>query len=247
MTAALIVDFHVHLGPSPALGVEVEVDEVRRQMVEAGVSLAVVFPFPSMAVSSPSIVDWVASQAEASGFLIPFYYAPDDLSPPSDPRFRGVKWHWVRGASDARSNYEVLRDPRLDSFVDGVARLKLPILFEEELEFTVRFVERYVDVALVVPHLGMLGGPPRAFLERLKRFDNVYFDTSLAPAAIVSQYLEALGAGRLIFGSDVPFGFMPSELAKLRSLKLSGEEAEAILGGNAVELMRLKPAPQVSP
>ena len=235
----MIIDSHVHLGPSLVLGVEVTSSEVERQMNAAGVDLAVVFPFPSTAVSDPSIVDWVARQAEATGRFIPFYYAPDDLTPPSDPRFKGVKWHWVRGVSDTRSNYEVLRDPRLDDFANAVAKQGLPVIFEEELEFTVRFVERYGDVIIVVPHLGMLGGSPKAFLERLRGYDNVYFDTSLAPSSTVAQFIEALGAERLLFGSDVPFGYMPTELAKLKGLKLGEREAEMLLGGNAARLMKL--------
>jgi len=235
----LIIDFHVHLGPSLALGVDVTVGEVRRQMKEAGVDLAVVFPFPSTAVSNPSIVDWVADQAEASGSLIPFYYAPDDLTPPRGRRFKGVKWHWVRGVSDTRSNYEVLRDPRLDGFVDAVAKLKLPLIFEEELEFTAGFAERYTDVVIVVPHLGMLGGSPRAFLERFKNLDHVCFDTSLAPSSLVAEFIEAIGVERVLFGSDVPFGYMSHELSKLKTLRLSEASLDALLGGNAARLMRL--------
>lgn len=213
--------------------------EVRRQMREAGVDLAVVFPFPSTAVSQPSIIDWVAEQAEADGSLIPFYYAPNDLTPPRSRRFKGVKWHWVRGVSDAKSNYEVLKDPRLDGFIEAVRRLEVPIIFEEELEFTVSFVQRYTDVVVVIPHLGMLGGPPRAFLKKLKGLDHVYFDTSLAPPSLVAEFIEVIGAERVLFGSDIPFGYMPSELGKLNTLKLDEATQGALLGGNAARLLRL--------
>lgn len=237
----MIVDFHVHLGPSLALGVEVTLREVREAMEEAGVDLAVVFPFPSTAVSRPSIVDWVAEVALADGSLVPFYYVPDDLRPPSGGRFRGAKWHWVRGVSDYKSNYEVLRDPRLDDFASAVSKLRIPVVFEEELRFTEDFVDRYPDVILVIPHVGMLGGRPLDFIERFKGCENVHFDTSLAPPSVVAEAIAAAGAGRVVFGSDVPFGHMLSELRKLEGLRLSSLEREAVLGGNAARLLRLSP------
>jgi len=236
----VIIDFHTHLGPSLALGISVSSEEILRQMVEAGANKAVVFPFPSTAVSDPSIVKWVLEEAERfSGKLIPFYYAPDDLTPPSDPRFKGVKWHWVRGVSDTKSNYSVLSDPKLDVFAGEVAKLRVPVIFEEELEFTSRFVDRYPDVILVVPHLGMLGGPPLAFLERFKRCDNVYFDTSLGSPSLIKRFVEELGAERVLFGSDIPFGYMRSELGKVREAGLREEEFRLVAGGNAARLMRL--------
>lgn len=236
----MIIDFHTHLGPSLVLGISVTPEEILRQMSEAGVDRAVVFPFPSTAVSDPSIVEWVLGQAEHHSSFIPFYYAPDDLTPPSNPRFRGVKWHWVRGVSDTKSNYSVLSDPRLEGFARTVAKLRLPVIFEEELEFTVRFVNLFPEVTLVIPHLGMLGGSPLAFLEKFKHEDNVYFDTSLAPSSTVKRFLEELGSHRLLFGSDIPFGYMKHEVEKLLSLQLSEEDKARVLGGNAVRLMGLE-------
>lgn len=216
-------------------------EEVKESMREAGVDLAVVFPFPSTALSRPSTIDWVAEVALADGSLVPFYYVLDDLEPPRDPRFRGVKWHWVRGVSDWRSNYEVLRDSRLDEFAGAVSRLRIPVIFEEELEFTEEFVERYPEVVLVIPHVGMLGGRPSDFIRRFKECENVHFDTSLAPPSVVAEALEAVGPGRVLFGSDVPFGHMYSELRKVRGLGLSEANEEAVLGGNAIRLLRLEP------
>ncbi|MCX8204739.1 MAG: amidohydrolase [Candidatus Nezhaarchaeota archaeon] len=239
MLSVLIIDFHVHLGPSLVLGVEVTLREVKEAMKEAGVDLAVVFPFPSTAVSQPSIIDWVAEVALADGSLVPFYYVLDDLKPPSSQKFRGAKWHWVRGISDYKSNYEVLRDPRLDEFASAMGRLKIPVIFEEELEFTEEFVDRYPDVLLVIPHVGMLGGAPRDFLKSFKERASVYFDTSLAPASVVVEAVEAVGAERVIFGSDVPFGYMSSELRKIKQLRLSDIDRGAILGGNAAKLLKL--------
>jgi len=42
-----------------------------------------------------------------------------------------------------------------------------------------------------------------------------------------------------LYGSDVPFGTMRSELAKVTSLSLSHKEKELVLSGNVTRLARL--------
>jgi len=43
-----------------------------------------------------------------------------------------------------------------------------PVIFEEELLFTERFVEMADGLNLIIPHLGMLGGNPIDFLACFK-------------------------------------------------------------------------------
>lgn len=235
----LKIDFHTHLGHSLSLGLNIPPEEILRQMAEADVERAVVFPFPSTAVADRSVNDWILRESEKRGVFYPFYYAPDDLEPPpEDKGFLGVKWHWVRGVSDHSSNYSVLQDPRLPKFVEAVAELRLPVIFEEEFEFTVRFVRNFPGVLLVIPHLGMLGGSPYSFLKAFQEEDNVYFDTSLSNPQILQAFIEEVGAERLLFGSDIPFGNMKTELGKILSLNLEDKALELITGGNAERLLR---------
>jgi len=237
----LKIDFHTHLGPSLALGFTVTAEEILRQMAESGVDRAVVFPFPSAAVADNTMNQWILEEAERRKVFYPFYYAPDDLTPPPEGSpFLGVKWHWVRGISDQSSNYSVLEDPRLEGFAKSVGEKRLPVIFEEELEFTRRFVEMYPEVVLVVPHLGMLGGNPYDFLEAFKNRENVYFDTSLGNPQTIKLFIERLGAERVLFGSDIPFGHMKTELNKILRLELNRETLWKILGGNALRLMGLR-------
>lgn len=235
-----IVDFHVHVGPSLTLGLSVSIEEVLRQMDEASVDMAVILPFPSTAISGPSILDWLLKLSEECDRLIPFYYALNNLEPPRDARFRGVKWHWHKGLPDSKSNYSVLSDPRLEGFFEVIVKMRVPVIFEEELEFTSRFVEMFPDVTLVIPHLGLLGGDPVRFLERFKHNPLVNFDTSLAPRDYVCKFIETLGSERVLFGSDVPFGYMKHELDKILSLKLKDDDKVKVLSENALRLIGLK-------
>ncbi|KYH38516.1 MAG: amidohydrolase [Candidatus Hecatellales archaeon B24] len=234
------VDFHTHLGPSLSLGLQVSPEEILRQMAEAGVDRTVVFPFPSAAVADKAVNNWVLEEAGRRKVFYPFYYAPDDLAPPPEGKgFLGVKWHWVRGVSDCSSNYSVLEDPGLKGFVKAVASLRLPVIFEEEFNFTVRFVEKFPEVLLVVPHLGMLGGNPLSFLKAFKENENVCFDTSLASPQTIRAFIEEVGPERILFGSDIPFGHMKTELNKILSLELEPKALSLVTGGNALRLMGL--------
>ncbi len=101
--------------------------------------------------------------------MIKFWNWAEDLRPiPKERNFYGGKWHWVRGVQDCSSNYQVLDDPHLDSFIEASEAISLPIVFEEELAFTEAFVKRTKDLKIIIPHLGMLGGNPLDFLQTFK-------------------------------------------------------------------------------
>jgi len=48
---------------------------------------------------------------------------------------------------------------------------------------------------------------------------------------------DAFGADRLLFGTDSPWEDQGKEVARIRGLRLSGEEKDAILGKNAAQLL----------
>ncbi len=221
-----------------SLGINVDPVGVIEQMKVSGVHRCMVFPFPSMALRDSKIIGWVVDQCRKYRVFYPFYYVLNDLKPvPSSPRFVGVKWHWVRGISDFKSNYDVLKDEGLHELVDSFVKQKLPVIFEEELDFTKKFVKMFPDVTLIIPHLGMLGGAPLDFLEEFKGCENVFFDTSLAPASILEGFIREIGVNRVIYGSDIPFGSIETEKNKMLRLNLRDEDMELILGRNILSLV----------
>lgn len=235
-----IIDSHTHWGPSVSLGIEVTTEELLRQAREAGVDRIVIFPFPSTALKDERVNDEVLKLAEVHSAFIPYYYIPDDLRPvPRGKGFRGGKWHWVRGVQDLRSNYQVLKDPRLGPFIEEMEDLDVPLLLEEEFAFTKAFLSRTRTLKVIIPHLGMLGGSPEEFLEAFAPLENVYFDTSLAGPALILKFVRRIGSHRVMFGSDVPFGDMRVELEKILRLPLKTEEKEAILGENLRKILGL--------
>ena len=235
-----IIDSHTHWGPSLTMGTEVTTRELRRQQEESGVTHVVIMPFPSTAIQDNAINLDVLREAERQKGFIPYHYVREEYEAedfdPVPSRYFGGKWHWMRGWQDSASNYEVLADPYLPELMERLAKTGKPIIFEEELEFTERFVEMAGGLRLIIPHLGMLGGNPLDFLERFRNHDSVFFDTALASKDTILRFIETIGPERILFGSDVPFGSMRSELGKILSLPVSHVEKEAMLSKNMMKL-----------
>ncbi len=116
----------------------------------------------------------------------------------------------------------------------------MPLIFEEEFEFTKMFVERFEDVILIIPHLGALGGNPYEFLNEFENFENVYFDTSLSAVRTLQQFIDRIGEERVIFGSDLPFSTMEVELEKVMRIETGEKEREMILWKNIERLCNLR-------
>jgi predicted TIM-barrel fold metal-dependent hydrolase len=215
------------------MGISVTTGELLKQADQNRVDRIVIFPFPSQALADEAINEELLNEVRRVPRFIPYYYIPDDLRPiPRSKGFYGGKWHWTRGISDCSTNYEVLNDPGLPEFLEKSGDTGLPLIIEEELEFTVAFAKRSGKLNLIIPHLGMLGGNPMDCLAGFKNNEHVFFDTALAQPQTILRFIREVGAERILFGSDIPFSTMATELKKVLSLPISDREREAILGGN---------------
>jgi len=233
-----IIDSHAHWGPSVSMGTEVTTEELLRQAEQSGVSRIVIFPFPSMALADEGINGRLLNEAKRVKKFISYYCIPETMKPiPKEKGFCGGKWHWMRGIQDSSSNYEALKDPKLQEFIEASEKIDLPIVFEEELAFTETFVKKTKSLKIIIPHLGMLGGNPIDFLSVFKERENVYFDTALASPDTVMRFIEKIGHGRILFGSDIPFGTMKWELEKVLSLPIGDDKKESILSKNLEKLI----------
>jgi uncharacterized protein len=239
----LVIDSHSHWGPSLSMGITVSTSELLKQQKEAGVDYVIIIPFPSTAIENNSINVRLLDESNRIESFFPYHYVRENYDSagfdplPSD--YYGGKWHWMRGVQDSSSNYRVLNDPLLPGLVEKLVSTGKPVIFEEELNFTRTFVEMFPDMTIIIPHLGLLGGYPLDFLKVFKANDNVYFDTALGPRDTIFEFIRTIGPERVLFGSDVPFGTMRSELAKITGLSLAGKEKELVVSGNAIRLARL--------
>ena len=106
-----------------------------------------------------------------------------------------------------------------------------------------RLARCYPDAVFICAHWG--GGLP--FLELLpevaKALRNVHYDTAaglfLYRDAIFTAAAAAVGAEKVLFGTDYPLLNQRRFLARVRGSGLSEAACEHVLGGNAARLLRL--------
>ncbi len=222
------------------MGIDVTTKELQKQQSESGVTHVVIMPFPSTAIENDAINVKVLEESRRIRSFIPYHYIRENYDnagfDPIPSAYFGGKWHWMRGIQDSSSNYKVLEDRELSGLVEKIHLTGKPVIFEEELAFTKRFVDVFPEIILIIPHLGMLGGYPIDFLNTFKKNENIYFDTALASQDTILTFIETIGSERILFGSDIPFGSMKNELSKILDLPVSDIHKEYILSKNIMRL-----------
>lgn len=86
---------------------------------------------------------------------------------------------------------------------------------------------------------GHTGGDWEWGVAALKQVDNVWLDIAGGDAAggYIEAALRGVGAGRIVYGTDVPGRSVTSQLAKALALRLPAADMERILWRNACEVL----------
>ena len=99
--------------------------------------------------------------------------------------------------------------------------------------------KRYPGTTFILAHAG--GMWIKAF-QAAAPYPNVHFGVSgFDPErGIMETAVEMLGAGRVLFGSDVPGRSYAAQLAKVMCADISEEDRRLVLGENAATLLHLR-------
>ncbi len=114
-----------------------------------------------------------------------------------------------------------------------------------DAEALLRLAAGHRETPFVVAHLLSLD----VFLEAGSQVPaNLYFDISppnLVPEIFIRRVIEAFGSGRVLMGSDTPFGKdnLKKTMERIRRLDISEDEKHNVLGGNLENLLS-KSSPQ---
>ena len=86
---------------------------------------------------------------------------------------------------------------------------------------------------------GHTGGDWEWGVAALKQVDNVWLDVAggESAGAYAQIALRAVGAGRIVYGTDVPGRSVPSQLSKILCLDVSSEDLDRMLWKNAAEIL----------
>ena len=153
-------------------------------------------------------------------------------------------------------------DSRLQSLYKYCNEIVFPIFFHcgltsevrvnnySDLDMLMPIIDKYKDIPIILGH--MAEGKVDDVLWITKMYKNVYFDTSIAISGllcvkrvhdhcwqddeIVIDVINKVGATRILFGSDYPFGSPIHDIKRLINMSLSDDCKRLILGGNAIRV-----------
>lgn len=151
-------------------------------------------------------------------------------------KFRGIKLH------QACHPFKIL-SAQFRDLVEFAVSQNIPVFIhlyskKEILDFI--SVSSEFKTPFIVGHLIGL----ELFIQNKYRIsDNIFFDVS-CPALVsierIKKAVKEFGAGRIIMGSDSPYGMNNAReiISRIMSLKLKDEECEMILGNNIKDILR---------
>jgi predicted TIM-barrel fold metal-dependent hydrolase len=154
-------------------------------------------------------------------------------------KFHGVKLHqcWENFSIDSEFFNEVAawtENHDLPLFIH--------LYSDSEVTKLINYKRNHPQLKLIVAHLFGL----ELFIKENFKDNNLYFDTS--PLQLISNYrikkaIDFVGADKVLFGTDTPYGAKDNigrSINRIKSLDISIEEKDLILGMNMKKLLKLR-------
>jgi predicted TIM-barrel fold metal-dependent hydrolase len=231
-----VFDAHAHIG-ADVDGRTMTAEQMRDLMDAADVRKSIVFPLNDPNArddySGPNDVVWNAYEEYPSAF-VPFFRLNPNLDYDREfwrcveRGFMGLKLHPV-------SQKFELDDPKVVRLFGMAAEADLPVLIhagfamQRIVEPLLPTVEAHPELRLILGHAAMV-----EVLEATKAFEdhpNVLFETSVVQAKDLYELCCSIDPSRICFGSDIPYGDLPSTLHSiLAAADTAGVPDEALPG-----------------
>ncbi|WP_409343981.1 amidohydrolase family protein [Paenibacillus sp. MBLB4367] len=139
-------------------------------------------------------------------------------------------------------------DPLVFPFIEQAIDYRTPILihtwrktvgqlpYESTAVHVADLARRYPEARIIMAHLG---GQAETAVNAIAAYRNVYTDTSGTPigGGEVSLAVSRLGAERVIFGSDLPYACLASNIGKVLGAGLTEREWGLVTEGNMAKLL----------
>lgn len=242
------------------------IKSVYENMDKGGIDKTVMANFaPPKIIDQNNI--WTLETAEASnGRLVPLVSFHPEMAGSFSENLdkyismgaKGIKLHPMAQGFD-------VRDERMDDLYKRCSELDYAILIHcgrvsnartnefSNYECIVPVIEKYPDIPIILAH--MADGNVEHVLEASEKYRNVYFDTSIVitgyPEIInvnepswlddneVVDIINKIGAEKVIYGSDYPWGSQLHDVTRVMNLNLTLEQKQLIFSGNARKVFKL--------
>lgn len=237
----LTIDAHNHVGVRH--GESQSGRELLQRMDDAGVQKACVFPFIEGNFSNDDVDEAVAADPDR---LIPYLAvnpwdgdrAVAELERRVAAGYRGIKLHpTIHGyhLSDlglVGPLMEIIRQAGLVLIAHGASDLN-----NSPLEFA-RLAQAFPEIPMLIAHSGTFWSHGQA-IEVAREHANIYLETARVPLQEVKVSVDALGAEKVIWGTDSPYVDYTLEFDKMTRAAKTEEEVSLIRGGNMARLLGL--------
>lgn len=135
-----------------------------------------------------------------------------------------------------------IAEPAMIPIMELCSELKMPILAHTTPAECEYLMTRVPEAQFIMAHAGgqpFANGDWNRAIMVAQRFPNLYLDTacSTVDTGFVEACVHALGADRVIFGTDVPLLDPWPQLAKVKESRLTEAQRELLMGGNILRLM----------
>ncbi|MDY6768879.1 MAG: amidohydrolase family protein [Candidatus Nanohaloarchaea archaeon] len=232
------VDAHTHIGDDRG-GISASVEDLE-ELLDAYIDRAVVFcmdEVDGIPAGNTRIEEVVAEDDRLAGLfrLDPAVHDPDDVA--AADWAAGVKLH-------PRSQDFTLEE--VGRYLDVAAAEDLPVLVHTGLEegagshpsAVLDAADRHPELAIVAAHTTKgYYFQSEQFRQRLQDRENVHMDISLHCTPLgVEMLVDHLGADRVLFASDAPYGHPLPVQKNVELADITAEAAAQVAGGNADRL-----------
>lgn len=239
-----VFDCHVHLpvrwDRRPDLSMP-RPEAILHELHEVGVGRAVCFPTFEIEPDN----DGLGSFARGRSDVVPFAWLNPHLPGEAaklrrlviDEGFMGVKLHPVLHAFAPDR-------PLLDPIMAAAEELRVPVLVHtgHPMHATpwqaAGLAKRWPSVAVVMEHMGLQMGWVDSAIEVAGEHPNLILGITAMPyVRKIAEAVGAVGAERVIWGSDAPGLDPASELLRVRRAGLAAMDEEMVLGGSLERLL----------
>ena len=246
-----VIDFHFHVGSAGRAGLYSDPDTYVRNMDAAGVDRACINSiwFVDQMRSNDLVASYVSQYPDRFipvAFVTPHY--PEEAVPELERAFDtlGAKFlkiypnFWGRAQDD--SAYFPIYEWCNDRDIAILHHASYPS-DEKSITMPRRYSalhERFPRIKWVQAHAG--SGGNWGSVEAARDIPNVYLETasSRGEYGILKAVVDAVGADRVLYGSDGPVFDARHQVGKIVTADISDEDKRKILGLNAIKLLGLE-------
>lgn len=238
------------------------IDDVLNNMKDLGIDCTIMANFAPAKILDQNN-RWALDASKKHPALIPLVsFHPDMegdfgclLTEYIDEGAKGVKLHPMAQGFDPKS-------VKLKDMYGICNEIAFPIVFHcgrvanarlneySDVDTIEPLINMYKNIPFILTH--MADGSVEDVLRLSQQYENVFFDTSIVITGyppiletnepswvedeIVENVVEKVGAERLVFGSDYPWGSPGHDLKRFLNMQISDEQKRLILGQNAMRL-----------